>query len=135
MVKNPNHTQEYYRCSDCKFQNTPDARPCKRVDGETIDFARPWYSPGSDCAIVCCDFLPREPTAGVKPNWTNFEAYFKTFVKDWLPISPSNPLEKMRVWFVLNGNTQVEYGVRLLDYVYGDMYRNGKLEAVKRIRP
>lgn len=52
MLRDVNYEPEHYRCSDCKYYQSG----CKRVDGKTVQFAKPYFKAHSNCGTVCCDF-------------------------------------------------------------------------------
>ncbi|WP_407397765.1 hypothetical protein [Treponema sp.] len=115
---------EHYRCSECKhFRN------CKRVDNDKVKFAKVWFLSEPNCPIVCCDFELRDYMIYAKQNWIDFETYWREYVENWLPYGNTDRL----VYFTLNGDTSIRYGVRMMDYVYGYMYSDNKLNAVEKM--
>jgi hypothetical protein len=116
---------ENYRCSHCEHYK----KDCLRVDGVTVDFSKPWFKSQSDCGCVCCDFELKDCMVYAKQNWVDFDTYFKEYVENWLPYKNTNKL----IYFVLNGDSSVRYGVPLLDYVYGRMRDGDKLNAVEKM--
>ena len=127
MSRDVNYEPEHYRCSNCKYYQSG----CKRVDNKTISFAVPWFvNVQPDCGTVCCDFELKDYMIHAKQNWIDFDTYFKEYVENWLPYGNTNKL----IYFCLNGDTSIRYGVKLLDYVYGNMYlSNGVLNAVEKM--
>ena len=126
MLRDVNYEPEHYRCSDCKYYQSG----CKRVDGKTVQFAKPYFKSHSNCSTVCCDFELKDYMIYARQNWIDFDTYFKEYVENWLPYGNTNKL----IYFCLNGDTSIRYGVKLLDYVYGNMYSSdGVLNAVEKM--
>lgn len=126
------------RCRDCKYYLvTADQRMtksrCKRLDHKKIKFAVPWFKfYDCDFGTICSDFKPNKHFPAIKQEWEElggFENWWPLWVKQWLPYQNTDKL----VYFVLNDNEDVRYGVRLLDYVYGNLFReDGKFNAVEK---
>lgn len=127
MSRDVNYEPENYRCSNCKYFY----EGCKRVDDKRISFAKPWFvTVKADCGCVCCDFELRDYMIYAKQNWIDFDTYFKEYVENWLPYGNTNKL----IYFCLNGDNSIRYGVKLLDYVYGNMYiSDNVLNAVEKM--
>ena len=80
--------------------------------------------------MECYDFELKDYMIYAKQNWIDFDTYFKECVENWLPYGNTNTL----IYFCLNGDTSIRYGVKLLDYVYGNMYlSDGVLNAVEKM--
>ena len=126
MSRDANYEPERYKCGHCKHYRTG----CKRVDNKIISFAKPYFKAEANCGTVCCDFELKDYMVYAKQNWIDFDTYFKEYVENWLPYGNTNTL----IYFCLNGDTSIRYGVKLLDYVYGNMYlSNGVLNAVEKM--
>lgn len=126
MMRDVNYEPENYKCSDCKHYK----KDCLRVDGVTIDFAKPWFRSQTDFGCVCCDFVLKDYKLYAKQNWIDFDTYFKEYVENWLPYQNTNTL----VYFTIKGDTSIRFGVKLLDFVYGNMYlKDGLLNAVEKM--
>lgn len=126
------------RCRDCKFYK-PNAELdniesiCKRIDHKKIRFAVPWFkSYDCDHGCICSDFKPKEWLVATCNEWEQvggFDNWWSLWVEQWLPYQNTN----VYTWFTIGNNTSIEYGVKLLDYVYGRLYRNdGRLNAQKK---
>lgn len=127
MGRNNNYEPENYKCSWCKYFSNG----CKRVDGKKINFAKSPFSCEPCCPYVCCDFELQDYRIYAKQNWIDFETYWKEYLECWLP---KRKLETMNVYFTLNGDDDVRYGVRILDYIYGNMYtEDGRLNVVEKM--
>lgn len=126
MPRDLDYEPEKYNCKSCKyFENR-----CKRVDGKKINFAKNPFSCQAYGLYVCCDFELRDNRVYSKRNWIDFETYFKEFLEVWFP--RRNP-ETTKVYFVLDGNEEIRYGVLLKDFIYNNMYTDGKLNAVEKM--
>lgn len=116
-----------YHCGNCIYYGTHTSPCTKRIDHEKIKFATPFfksYDRNQFSGIVCSDFVPRYNSDNF-----NFQDYWNDYVEVWLPYSNTNIL----IWFTLNEDISVRYGVKLMDYVYGTMYdSNGNLKAIKK---
>jgi hypothetical protein len=118
---------ENYHCGSCRHYNN-----CKRIDHETIQFAQPWfksYDRHQFSGVICSDFDPAEWHVYACETWNGFEYYWPRYVEQWLPYGNTSIL----VYFTLNGDTSIRYGVPLLDFVYGTMVDNGVLKAVEKM--
>ena len=125
------------RCRNCKFYRV-DADlqgrecACKRIDHKEIKFAVPWFkSYDCDFGTICSDFLPNENYPAICREWEEvggFDGFWPLWVDQWLPYANTNKL----VYFTLGNDTSVRYGVKLLDYVYGEMVSKGVLKAVEK---
>ena len=114
---------ENYHCGHCKYYNN-----CKRIDHVTIQFAKPWfktYDRNQFSGNICSDFEPADHCTHACKTWTGFEDYWPKYVEQWLPYSNTDVL----VYFTLNGDASVRYGVKLLDFVYGTMFDGNVLKA------
>lgn len=126
MSRDVNYEPEHYHCSECKYYH----KNCKRVDNKLVSFAKPWFKCIDGGSTVCCDFELKDYMVYAKRNWIDFDTYFKEYVENWLPYKNTNTL----IYFCLNGDTSIRYGVKLLDYVYGNMYSSDDmLNAVEKM--
>lgn len=115
-----------YHCGSCKYYNN-----CKRIDHEVIQFARPWfksYDRNQFSGCICSDFEPAEWCIYACETWLGFEHYWPRYVEQWLPYGDTSKL----MYFVLNGDTSIRYGVRLLYFVYGSMFDGNTLKALEK---
>lgn len=117
-------------CGNCKHFgfDSPGHTPCrKRIDHVTVRFAVPWFK-GYDCrqftGIVCSEFEPSGLYRFLAQTWRGFDYYWPRFVEQWG--APGY------MAFILNGNTAVRYRVRAEDFVFGNMFVDGKLNAYER---
>ncbi len=125
---------ERYFCGDCvhwKLENGKHC-PCKRLDHDAVKFAVPWfksYDANQHSGVICADFSPKPCKVWAVEHWTGFPAYWEGYVKEWLPYGNTNTL----VYFTLNGDTSIHYGVSLMDFVNGTMMEGNHLKAVEKI--
>lgn len=122
-MRSQNYEPEHYRCGNCKY-----FRNCKRVDNVKIKFAKPWFMCEANCSVICSDFELKEYMLYARQNWIDFETYFREYVENW-----TNGSTEKLIYFTLNDDTSIRYGVRMMDYVYGYMYTDGKLNAVEKM--
>lgn len=126
------------RCRDCKYYKSNAEldnikSTCKRIDHKKIRFAVPWFvSYDCDYGCICSDFLPKEWLKATYNEWEQvggFDDWWPLWVEQWLPYQNTD----VYTWFTIGNNTSIEYGVKLLDYVYGRLYKsNGSLNASKK---
>lgn len=129
--------EEYdrYFCGDCVYYGIPrngKTSRCKRIDHEVIKFSKPHfccYDGHQHSGIPCSDFYPASFMKYARAHWRGFESYWDWYVKAILPYGNTNTY----VWFCLNGDTSVRYGVPLLDFVFGTMMKGTRLKAVKKM--
>lgn len=125
MSRDLDYEPEKYNCRSCKyFENG-----CKRVDGKKVNFAKNPFSCQAYGLYVCCDFELKDNRVYSKRNWIDFETYFKEFLEVWFHRNPATT----KVYFVLNGNEEIRYGVLLKDYIYNNMYVGNKLKVVEKM--
>lgn len=129
--------EEYdrYFCGDCVYYSLPkNGKPsrCKRIDHDVIKFSKPYfecYDGNQYNGILCSDFYPSNHMKYARAHWPGFDLYWEYYVKEILPYGNTNTY----VWFCLNGDTSIRYGVPLLDFVFGTMVEEGRLRAVKKM--
>ena len=116
-----------YHCGSCQYYHA-----CKRIDHKTIQFAQPWFK-SYDCnqfsGCICSDFEPGAWHKNACDTWQGFEHYWPRYVEQWLPYADTKKL----IYFTLNSDTSIRYGVRLLDFVYGTMIDDNMLKAVEKV--
>lgn len=124
------------RCSECKFYRVDADRNeslCKRIDHKRVKFAVPWFkSYDCDHGCICSDFEPVEYYPAMYKNWHDiggFINWWPLFVDQWLPYKNTEVL----TYFTINDDTSIRYGVKLMDFVNGTMFKNGKLMAVEKM--
>ena len=118
---------ENYHCGSCKYYHN-----CKRIDHQAIQFAKPWfktYDRNQFSGCVCSDFEPAEWCVYACKAWMGFEYYWPRYVEQWLPYKNTSVL----IYFTLNGDTSIRYGVKLLDFVYGNMIDGNILKASEKV--
>ena len=114
----------HFGCGDCKY-----FRKCKRVDGNSLQFAKQWFlCETSWTHIPCKDFEHAHPEYADMKKWTNFEDFWNAYKKAWLPYED----ESIEIPFVVNGEKSVRYYVPLKKFLDGTMIKNGKLLATKK---
>ena len=121
-------------CKDCKHFKFAHLGGCtKRVDHKKIEFAAPWFkSSKEEFGTPCCEFEPSEIHIwDLKNYWTNWENWWNDYVDTWL--NGHNPIGSKLVYFTINGDTSVWYGVPIENYIYGNMYEGNKLKAVEKM--
>ena len=114
----------HFGCGDCKY-----FRNCKRVEGNSLQFARPWFlCETSWTHILGKDFEHVDPEYADMKKWTNFDDFWDAYKKAWLPYGNEN----IEIPFVVNGDKSVWYYVPLKQFLDGTMAKNGKLLATKK---
>ena len=104
---------------------------CKRIDHKKVKFAISWfksYDCGQSFHLPCADFIPKHLDYADAKEWSGFEDFWKVYVKAWLPYEN----EDILLWFCLNDDTQVRYGVPLKKFLDGTMIQDGILMAIKK---
>lgn len=110
-----------FRCKDCIHATHKD---CPRIDFEKIQFAKPFFKCESrSLGIPCSAFLPSEHHVVACSKWNGFWDWWGKYVDTWLPYKNTKRL----VYFTLNKDNSVWYGVPLMDYL------QGKLCAVEKM--
>jgi hypothetical protein len=126
---------ENYHCGSCKYFKVDADRSestCKRIDHKTIQFSVPWfksYDCGQFSGIICSDFIPADWCINAVKEWRGFEEYWYNYIKQWLPYSNTNTY----ISFIINGDKNIRYHVKLMDFVYGTMFDNNKLKAYEKV--
>lgn len=126
---------ESYYCGDCSYHKFGDGGrnlPCKRIDHDTVRFAKPWfkvYDGNQHGGCICSDFQPAAWNQSAVMRWPGFEAYWKPYVEYWIPYKNVDTL----FWFTLNGDTSIRYGVPLMDFVNGTLIKGNRLKAVEKM--
>ena len=114
----------HFGCGDCEHFGS-----CKRVDGNSLQFARPWFlCETSRTHIPCKDFEHAQSECADMKKWTNFDDFWDVYKKAWLPYGNEN----IEIPFVVNGDKSVWYYVPLKQFLDGTMTKNGKLMATKK---
>lgn len=125
------------RCRNCKYYKADADMQgreclCKRIDHKEIKFAVPWFkSYDCDFGTICSDFEPAEWQTAICREWEEvggFAGFWPLWVDQWCPYGKTDKL----VYFTLNGDTNIRYGVRMMDYVQGKMRAGNVLFAVER---
>ena len=124
---------EHFYCGDCKHYKHPYDGGCqKRIDHKRVKFAKPWfksYDGNQHSGNPCSDFVPSALHVCGLRRWTTFDDYWLLYVRDWLPYSNTDVL----TYFTIGDDTSIRYGVRLLDFVYGNMFDGAILKAVEKM--
>lgn len=105
---------------------------CKRIDHKIVRFAVPWfksYDNGQFSGCICSEFEPAEYCVYAKAHWAGFDKEWAAWVDQWLPYKNTNK----NIFFTLHGNTDVRYGVKLLDFVFGNMFDGDILKANEKV--
>jgi hypothetical protein len=126
-----------FRCKDCKhFSFVLPQGECKeggcqkRIDHNRVEFACPWFKCApEECGLPCSDFEPSSIHVDDIKHWTGWKDYWKKFVKTWLPYQN----EDILVYFVVNGDNSIRYGVPLKKYLYGTMFDGNKMLATEKM--
>ena len=120
-------------CGNCEHYKHPYDGGCqKRIDHKRVKFAKPWfksYDGNQHRGTPCSDFVPSALNVCESKRWTTFDDYWLLYVRDWLPYSNTEVL----TYFTLGDDTSIRYGVRLLDFVYGNMFDGAILKAVEKM--
>ena len=123
---NPLYDEEL-RCRHCAYQGTK----CKRANNITVNLV-------STCAHVhrgsyqgiCSDFAPNPNYPFYFKHWTNFQDYFEHAAPD---ISRPNLADQTAAaTFCFNGDRSTLYFVSQNDFIFGNLYQDGKLRTVYR---
>ena len=109
-----------YKCRDCVYF----PNQCKRIDHNTIKFAKPYFIGYDGNHIPCCDFKPKNLT-----GWTGFNDWWPYYVEQWIPYQNTD----INTYFTLHSDPSIRYGVPLMDFVNGTMIENGVLKAVEKM--
>lgn len=127
----PDGEVDHLFCGSCKHfgHNSPGHTPCrKRIDHETVKFAVPWFK-SYDCnqhsGVICSEFEPSSLCRFLAQTWRGFDYYWPRFVEQW-----GAP---RYIAFTLSGNTKVRYHVRTEDFVFGNLFVDGRLKAYERV--
>lgn len=118
------------RCMDCTAFNVRADLPgevshCKRIDHKLIKFAIPWFK-SYDCnGPICADFAPRHPDYADFRDWTGYE--------NWATVAHAVRRYGDRVWFTINGDTHIRYGVPADLFVHGGMIEGDTLKADRKM--
>lgn len=124
----------HYGCGDCVYFKVDADRAeslCKRINHKKIKFAVPWfksYDCGQSFHLPCNAFMPKYMERADAKDWTNFEDFWRAYVKAWLPYQN----EDILVWFCINDDITVRYGVPLKSFLDGTMIKDNKLMAIKK---
>lgn len=114
----------HFGCGDCKY-----SRNCKRVEGNSLQFARPWFlCETSWTHIPCQDFEHSQPDCADMKKWTNFDDFWSAYKEAWLPYGNEN----IEIPFIINGDKSVWYYVPLQKFLDGTMTKDGKIMATKK---
>lgn len=103
---------------------------CKRIDHKTVKFAKPWFK-SYDCGDqhgICGAFEPeplRSPV--IAERWCGFEKYIALKAEAGDLRYPLRP-----VWFCINNDFSIRYGVDYWDFVNGEMIKDGYLMCKKK---
>lgn len=124
-----------YQCRDCKHFGSYPNYCTKRVDHKKVEFAAAWFRCDPENShMPCCEFEPSSINVwDLKNYWSNWENWWMDYLNTWFPYYPKEKPEDNFIYFTLNGNTDIRYGVPLMDYIMGDMYDGNKLKAKKKI--
>lgn len=127
-------TCPHYGCGDCKYFRIDADRNeslCKRIDHKKVKFAIPWfksYDCGQNFHIPCNDFEPKYMHYADAKSWDGFDNFWETYVKAWLPYQDENKL----IWFCINNDTNIEYGLPMKVFIQGNMISDNTLLATKK---
>lgn len=118
-------------CGDCKYFgfDSPGHTPCqKRIDHKTVRFSVPWFK-SYDCnqhiGVICSEFEPKSVYKSIFQTWRGFDYYWTRYVEQW------NTPRYMS--FILDGNKKIRYNVKTEDFVFGNLFVDGKLNAYERV--
>lgn len=123
---NPLYDEEL-RCRHCAYQGTK----CKRANNITVNLV-------SDCAHlhrgsyqgICSDFAPNPNYPFYFKSWTSFQDYFDHAAPD-IP-RPNLADQTAAAVFCFNGDRSILYFVSQNDFIFGNLYQDGKLRTVYR---
>ena len=123
---NPLYDEELH-CRHCAYHGIK----CKRANNITVnlvsDCAHPHY--GSYQGI-CSDFAPNPNYLFYFKNWTSFQDYFDHAAPD-IP-RPNLADQTAAAVFCFNGDRSILYFVSQNDFIFGNLYQDGKLRTVYR---
>ena len=128
----------HYKCENCAYSDIYCRHPClRRIDHKHVRFAVPWFkSYIGDEKPACKEFEPSKWQRWDYKYWRGWKDYFERYKKlefgYYKGDNAEERVEKALTWFCINGDTDVEYGVRYLDWVNGTMFDGNKLKAIKK---
>lgn len=123
---NPLYDEELH-CRHCAYHGIK----CKRANNTTVNLV-------SDCAHlhygsyqgICSDFAPNPNYPFYFKNWTSFQDYFDHAAPD-IP-RPNLADQTAAAVFCFNGDRSTLYFVSQNDFIFGNLYQDGKLRTVYR---
>lgn len=123
---NPLYDEELH-CRHCAYHGIK----CKRANNITVNLV-------SDCAHlhhgsyqgICSDFAPNPNYPFYFKNWTSFQDYFDHVAPD-IP-RPNLSDQTAAAVFCFNGDRSTLYFVSQNDFIFGNLYQDGKLRTVYR---
>lgn len=62
-------------------------------------------------------------------EWNGFEEYWANYIEQWLPYRNT----EKTISFFVNGDTDIKYMVKLMDFVNGTMFEGNKLKAIEKV--
>lgn len=124
-------------CQDCLYFNIRADQEgveskCKRLDHKKVKYAIPFFA-SYTCGehhLPCRDFVPKYPEYADFKEWTNFEDWWKLFVK--FGNGRIYERDDNTMAFTVNGNTDVNYRVPTKKFLDGTMIVDGVLQAVEK---
>lgn len=124
-----------YKCHNCEHYGSFPNYCQKRIDHKTIEFAVPWFvSCPSYNGHICSDFKPSLiHVYDLQNYWTNWESYWADYLENWFPYYPKEKPEDKLIYFTLNGDKEIRYGVNLMDYINNSMIDGNRLKAVEKM--
>lgn len=115
------------RCRDCIFCET---ELCRRVNYRSLDFYHRAFASATssrEWQYVCRDFQMAPYMVRERDEWPGFDSWQAIWVRQWL----DGHLPKL-MWFHVNGNSNVDYGVPYDTYVEGHHIQGNLLMATVR---
>ena len=116
-----------FGCRDCAHK---DQCEWKKIPG--MKPAKPAWSAEEYPGFPCSAFEPLPWHVRGCENWKGFWNWWNRYVDQWLPMPP----DKTLVYFTVNNDTSVRYGVPLMDYVNRRMVSGSRalatLKAVEK---
>lgn len=117
-----------YKCRDCKNYGRHNNYCTKRVDHIKTEVAAPWFvsTPFGE-QIPCCEFEPSSiHKYDLENYWATWENWWEDYLEEYFPYYPKETPENKFVWFTINGDKSIRYGIAMMDYIYGKMYATKK---------
>ena len=107
-------------CNSCKLAKQGK---CKR-EYQRLTLSKPTFGCDRFSTLrFCSDYDPCDWRVALKATWQGFEDWYAKYVADWGQSAKT-------ITFVLDGDENVRYHVKIEDFINGELFENGKFKAV-----